>query len=109
MSENLIWAHTDEDPDNEYGNSMTIAELRKKVVQDKAKFLENLKYWTYMTDLQVLQHKSPLYDVYLEDLSDRPAYLDLILQIHSKQWMTIEAFAEFMTATRYLLSDKLHI
>ncbi|NJM87969.1 MAG: hypothetical protein HC847_13120 [Hydrococcus sp. RU_2_2] len=49
------------------------------------------------------------YDVDLDAIADRKQYLEWILRIHSKQWMTESAFAEFVTATRYLLGDRLHV
>lgn len=106
MSENLIWAHTETSEDESF---ITIAELQNQVDRAEVRFFENLQYWNYFPEPGILQHKTPLYDVYVEHLSSRSNYLDWILRIHGKQWMTQEAFVEFMTATRYLLSDKLRI
>ena len=106
MSENLIWAHTEEPEDEDI---VTFAELRNQVDRAEVRFFENLEYWTYQAEEGLLRHNSPLYDVYLDHIPNNQAYLEWILRMHSKQWMTKEAFVEFMTATRYLISDKLHI
>lgn len=106
MSENLIWAHTETPED---GDFMTFAELRNQVDRAEVRFFENLEYWTYQADEGILRHNDPIYEVYLEHIPNTEAYLEWILRIHAKQWMSKEAFVEFVTATRYLLSDKLYI
>ncbi|MGL5877328.1 MAG: hypothetical protein ACRC2V_06050 [Xenococcaceae cyanobacterium] len=107
MSEKLIWQHAEsEESDSEL---MTIAELREKVKDERAKFFEHLQYWQLLKDDRILSHKSPVYEIDLDAIGNKNSYLEWILRLHSKQWMTIEAFAEFVTATRYLLGERLHI
>jgi hypothetical protein len=104
MSEKLIWQHA-EDEDG----LKTISELREKIKDERALFFEHLQHWQILKEDRILSHKAPVYDVDLDAIGDKNSYLEWILRIHSKQWMTVEAFAEFVTATRYLLGERLYI
>ena len=103
MTETYIW------PQSEGPTSFTYDEFMKKDEEDKKKFFRNLKYWRHNKKLKTLTHIKFNYEVDLERITSSDGYLDWIMTVHGKRWMTAEALAEFITATKYLLENEIEI
>lgn len=85
---------------------MTTSELVDKADQQRKMFFKNLRYWKHNATNKTLTHVKDGYEVDLERFSSQAEYLEWILHLHSKLWMTESAFVEFVTALQYLIDRK---
>lgn len=103
--EKLIWQHTED----ENKSPETISELIQESKKTEERFWQEAEYWELKPDEKTLRHVNPIWEIDLSAIQNRDEYLHWIIEVHSTNWMTTDAFAEFVTATRYLLGNRIHI
>jgi hypothetical protein len=96
-----IWPQPEERADGKL-NPISNDEMLRRAEQQEAEFFENLQHWQYAPTAQTLTHKEADYEVSLADFSSKSEYLGWIMHLHGKLWMSVDAFAEFVTAISYL-------
>ncbi|WP_458789420.1 hypothetical protein [Adonisia turfae] len=82
---------------------ITNDQLCLKAEQQEKDFFNNLEYWKHDPKKKVLVHLKAGCEVDLEDFPSKAEYLEWIMHMHGKTWMTVNAFVEFVTALSYLV------
>lgn len=103
--EKLIWQHLEDESDR----PRTVSEHLQKYEEEIQRFWEEAQYWELRPDEKTLRHVNPIWEIDLSAIQDEEDYLFWIIEVHNTVWMTVGAFAEFVTATRYLLGKRLNI
>ncbi len=100
MSETFIWDQTPGEPTP----IMSLEEYEQYKEAERKKQLKNLKYQKYHKNLKILKYYKEFGDneVDLEYVNCEKDFLFWIIHLHSKRWMTCEAFSELVIAMKAL-------
>ncbi|NEQ50262.1 MAG: hypothetical protein F6K11_09040 [Leptolyngbya sp. SIO3F4] len=102
LDDRYIWFQPKKREDGKL-NIVTTKELFEQADQERTYFFDNLQYWTYDSTHKTLTHVQKGYEVELEKVSSKAEYLEWIMHLHGKIWMTANAFVELVTAFQYLI------